>query len=125
MNDFKKGYYHTTNIVKDEKGDLVRDSHSILSRWRNHFSQLLNVHGIIDVRQTKIHTAEPIVPEPSAFEFEFVIEKLKSQKSPGVDQIPAELIKSGSRKFAFRSINLLILFRIRRNFLRSGRSPSL
>jgi len=29
----------------DEKGDLVRDSHSILDRWRNHFSQMLNVYG--------------------------------------------------------------------------------
>jgi len=43
INDFKKGYQPTTNIVKDEKGDLVTDCHSILLRWRNHFSQLLNV----------------------------------------------------------------------------------
>ena len=31
--------------------------HSILARWRNHFPQLLNVHGVNDVRQTEIHTA--------------------------------------------------------------------
>jgi hypothetical protein len=30
--------YRDINIVKDEKGDLVTDSHSILARWRNHFS---------------------------------------------------------------------------------------
>ena len=29
INDFKKGYQPRTNIVKDEKGDLVADSHSI------------------------------------------------------------------------------------------------
>jgi hypothetical protein len=46
-----------TNIVKDEKVDLVTDSHSILVRWKNHFSQVLNVHGVDDVRQTEIHTA--------------------------------------------------------------------
>jgi hypothetical protein len=45
MNDFKKGYQHRTNVVKDEMGDLVTDSHNILVRWRNHFSQLLYVHG--------------------------------------------------------------------------------
>jgi len=46
INDFKKGYQPRTNIVKDEKSDLVADSHSILARWRNDFSQLLNVqHG--------------------------------------------------------------------------------
>ena len=36
--DFKKVYQPRTSIIKDEKGDLVADSHSILARWRNHFS---------------------------------------------------------------------------------------
>jgi hypothetical protein len=63
-----------------------------VARWRNYFSQLLNVHGVNDVRQTDLHTAEPLVPEPSALDFKLAIEKLKSHKSPGIDQIPAELI---------------------------------
>ena len=37
------------------------------------------------------------MPEPSTFEFELVIEKLKNHKSPGIDQIPAELIKADGR----------------------------
>jgi hypothetical protein len=37
------------------------------------------------------------VPEPSALEVELAIEKLKSHKSPGIDQIPVELIKAGRR----------------------------
>jgi hypothetical protein len=37
-------------IVKDEKGDFIADSHSILAMWMNHFLQLLNVHGVNDVR---------------------------------------------------------------------------
>jgi hypothetical protein len=56
--NFKKGYQPRTNIVKDEKGDLRADSHSILARWRNHFSQLLNIHGVNDVRHTELHTAD-------------------------------------------------------------------
>jgi len=52
---------------------LVTDSHSILARERKYFSQLFNVHGVSDVRQREIHTAEPLVPEPSAFEVEVVI----------------------------------------------------
>jgi len=77
INEFKKGYQPRTNIMKDDKGVLVADSQTILVRWRKYFSQLLNVHGINDVRQTEIHTAEPLVPEPSACEFELPIEKLK------------------------------------------------
>ena len=56
---------------------MVTDFHSILARWRNHFSQLLYVHGVSDVRQTEIHTIEPLVPEPSAFDGEMAIEELK------------------------------------------------
>ena len=32
INDFKKGYRPRCNIVKDEKGDLVADSHSIVEK---------------------------------------------------------------------------------------------
>jgi hypothetical protein len=51
INYFKKGYQPRNNIVKNEQGDLLVDSHSILARWRNYFSQVLNVHGVNDVRQ--------------------------------------------------------------------------
>ena len=89
----KKSYQPRINIAKDDKGDLVANSHSILAKCKNYFFQLLNVHCVNDVRQTEIHTAaERLVLEPSAFDFELAIEKLKSHKSPGIDQIPAELI---------------------------------
>jgi len=108
FSDFKKGYQPRANIVKDEKGDLVTDFHSILARWRNHFSQLLNICGVNDVGQTEIHTAEPLLPEPSACEFELDIEKLKSQKSPGIDRVLAELIKAGGRTICYE-IHILII----------------
>ena len=41
-------------FLKDEKGDVVTDCHSILARWRNYLSQLLNVHGVNDVRRTEM-----------------------------------------------------------------------
>jgi len=61
--------------VKDEKGDLVADSHTIVARWRNYFSQLSNVHVVKDVRQAEIHTAELLVHEPRATEFELATDK--------------------------------------------------
>jgi bacterioferritin-associated ferredoxin len=96
-----------------------------LARWRKYFFPLLNVHGVNDIRQTERHTAEPLVSEPNAFEFESAIEKLKIHKSPVIDQIPTQQIKAGVEQFAMRSINLLSLFGIRRNCLRCGRSRSL
>jgi hypothetical protein len=96
IGDFQKGHQPRTNIVKDE-GDLVTDCHSILARWKNHLSQLFSVQGVSYVRQTDIHIAEPLMPEPSAFEVEMATEKLKGNKSPDVDQIREELIKAGDR----------------------------
>jgi hypothetical protein len=53
------------------------------------------VHNFSDVRQIEVHTAEPLVPGPSLLEVEIAITKLKKYKSPGSDQIPAELSQAG------------------------------
>jgi hypothetical protein len=76
--EFKRGYQLRNNLVKDENGDLLADSHSILNRWKNYFSQLLNVHNVDDDRQIEVHTAEPLVPDPSCLEIEVAIARLKS-----------------------------------------------
>jgi hypothetical protein len=72
INDLKR-----TNLVKDENGDLLADSHNILNRWK-YYTLLLNVHRVSHVRQIEIRIAEPIVPDPSLFEVEIAIAKLKS-----------------------------------------------
>ena len=84
------------------------------------------MHGVKDVGQAEIHTAEPLVPDPSASEVELAIDKLKSHKTPGIDQIPAELIKVGGRTMCLEihKLILLLLFGRRRNCLKSGRSRS-
>ena len=56
----------------------------------------------------EIHTVEPLVPEPSSFEVELAIGKLKYHKSPGIDQIPAELIKAGGRTICSAIHKLII-----------------
>jgi hypothetical protein len=47
---FKKGYQPRTNLVKDERGDLLADPHKIVNKWKNYFCQLLNVQGRGGVR---------------------------------------------------------------------------
>ena len=41
-----------------------------VDRWRKHFSHLLNLHRVNNVRQTEIQTAEPLAHDPNAFEVE-------------------------------------------------------
>jgi hypothetical protein len=107
-------------LVEGENGDLT-DSHSILNGWKNYFCQLLNAHGVNDVRQIEMHTAEPLAPEPSPSEAEIAIEELKWYKSPGIYQVPAELIQTGGKTLCSRSTNLLIVSGIK-NFQSSGRN---
>jgi len=68
----------------------------------------LNAHGVNDGRQREIDTAEPLLPEPSAFEDELAVEELKSKKLPGTGQIPAELIKVGGRTILYEIHKLII-----------------
>jgi hypothetical protein len=54
---------------------------SIVARWRNNFSQRLNVHRVNVVRDTEINTEEQLVPETSAFEVKLAIETIKRHNS--------------------------------------------
>ncbi|KAJ4429891.1 hypothetical protein ANN_22095 [Periplaneta americana] len=97
IKEFKNRYQPRVNVIKDENGDLLADSPPVLNRWKNYFAQLLNVHrpDRNDRDETEIKTAEPFIPEPTLSEVEIAIENLKKYKSPGIDQIPAELIQEG------------------------------
>jgi hypothetical protein len=57
----------------------------------------LNVLNVSNVRQIEVHMAWSLVPGPSHLEVEIAIAKLKKYKSPGSDQIPAELIQAGGK----------------------------
>jgi hypothetical protein len=94
-------------LVIDENGDLLADFYSIFNRWKNFFCQLLNAHGVNDVRQTEVHTTEPLVPEPSSFEIETNIGKLVTYKSAGIDQILAEFIQTGGNTSCFEIHKLI------------------
>jgi hypothetical protein len=99
INEFKKDYQPRTNLVKDEKGDLLADPHKIVNRWMDYFCQLLNVQRVGDIRQTEIQTAEP-----SMSEAEVAIGKLKRYKLPGADQIPSNILLSRLISYADESI---------------------
>ena len=94
IKDFKKGYHPRVNVIKNQNKELLADSNSILNRWKDYFSQLLNMHEDNDVGEIEIKTAEPLIPDPTLLEVEIAIEKLKKYKSPGIDQIPKELIQN-------------------------------
>jgi hypothetical protein len=83
----------------------------------------LNVHEAGGVRQTEIHTAELFVSEPSAPDVEVAMGKLETYKSPGADQIPAELNQAGGETLRSK-IHKLKLVWYKETCLTSGNSQS-
>jgi hypothetical protein len=55
----------------------------------------LNLLRASDIRQEEIHTAGPLVTDPTTFGAEIAIEKWKNYKWPGSVQISAELNHTG------------------------------
>jgi hypothetical protein len=55
----------------------------------------LNIHRVNDIRHIEIHAAQSLIFQLSPFEPETATEKLKHCKSPGIDQIPAEIVQAG------------------------------
>jgi hypothetical protein len=110
INEFRKGYQPRINIIKGENDNLLADPQNVLNRRKNFFNQVQNVHGVHDVMD--IHMTEPLVPEPSLVEVEIAIGKLKSYKSPGADQILAELIKAGVKHYILRYTDLFVLYEV-------------
>jgi hypothetical protein len=75
---FKKGYKSRSTLVKGDNDNIFADSHKVLNRWNTYFSQLLNIQRVSDVRQIEVHTAEPLVPDPSPFEVEICYCKVEN-----------------------------------------------
>jgi hypothetical protein len=53
-----------------------------------------------------MHIVEPLKTDPSHFEFEIAIEKLK-RYMPAIDQTPAEIIQIGGNKFRYEIHELI------------------
>ena len=77
--------------MKNENGESLANTNSILNSWKDYFSQLRNVGKDNTVVQIEIQTSEPLIPEPTLLEIAIAKEKLKKYKSPDIDKIPPDL----------------------------------
>ena len=64
INEFKKGYQPRAYVIKKHDGKIVADIISILSRWEQIFSDLLNVNQSTSHGGSEVYTAEPDILEP-------------------------------------------------------------
>jgi exonuclease III len=102
--------------VHDKQGKLLNNSHDRLRRWREHFSELLNVSTTTDSTTGQQIPITQLSPEeqsrqdksPSLKEVEDAIRRMKGGKAPGIDGITADIIKAGGRALSTRLHTLLV-----------------
>lgn len=88
--------------IRDVNGNLLRHEADIRSRWRDHYSSILNQdsevdYSIIDAIP-QFHIATHLDNEISTEEILTAINHLKNNKSPGNDGIPSEVYKTISHE---------------------------
>ena len=91
--------------IQEAGGCLILDAQERLDRWKEYFSKLLNVPSSIDpsvvhqIPAATITSAEELRQDmpPTLNEVEQEINKTKSGKAPGIDDISADILKAGGR----------------------------
>ncbi|XP_072389259.1 uncharacterized protein [Diabrotica undecimpunctata] len=100
----KRGsYISTSNFVRDKNGEMLAAENKIIERWAEYFEDLLNIQNFTDENndnggnngEHEYQMVELEIPPPSMEEITHAIKTLKNNKSPGLDNIDAELIKTG------------------------------
>jgi len=88
-----------------EQNSILTQMGQILNRWKEYFCTLLNTEteGLPDNQQ------DIEIPAPTFNEVCSIINKLKSGKAEGTDNITSELIKYGGRALKQRIYRLIIM----------------
>ncbi len=89
--------------IQNKFGKLLNNSMDKLDRWREYFSELLNVKSVIDpqimeyISSPSLSTTEQERQEkpPTLEEISQALKQMKNGKAPGNDDISADLLKAG------------------------------
>ncbi|CAI6370121.1 unnamed protein product [Macrosiphum euphorbiae] len=108
INYLTGGYKKKERFLKDNNGSLITTNEELAKKWGDYFDTLLNCEAPDEVYSLNlVAEEEQECPEPSLDEIRFQIKILKNHKSPGEDQIHAELLKKGGEEMTFRLWKLI------------------
>jgi Reverse transcriptase (RNA-dependent DNA polymerase) len=96
----RKSFYPRVAICRAKEGEMICSRDGVLDRWKQYFDELLNADfdGSL-YASARLYNKDDRkeVPPPTIDEVELAISRLKNNKSPGADELPAELFKSGNK----------------------------
>lgn len=98
-------------VRSKDRTTLHINRNQILERWQEHYCDLLNSQNPCEPAQLDSIADRPTVREledpPTYEEVSIATQKLKNNKSPGIDGVPGEVIKHGGRALCFRLYQLI------------------
>jgi len=80
--------------IKDKDGKILTNGEQVLNRWKTHTENMYSQPEDQSDRRRLLHRRTEDEPKPLVEEVREATKKLKNQKSPGCDGIPAELWKT-------------------------------
>ncbi|XP_066906751.1 uncharacterized protein [Halyomorpha halys] len=101
VNNIKCGPIRRANLIKDDHGNILMFEGDVQERWREYFKSLLNPREAENCLEDRVQSPVGINDEdleaipPDVEDIEDILSKLKKNKSPGNDGLPAELFKGG------------------------------
>lgn len=108
----RTGYLQQPLLCKSVTGEVIAQEERCIARWAEYFQDLLNVvtapTAPTEEGDLVFESAQPFIEEPSMEEVKAVILELKNNKAPGIDNVPAELLKYGG-ELLWRCMHELIL----------------
>ena len=111
---FTRSRHQIQSPLRSSNGqDLLTDTESILNRWSEHFSGLLNTNRTVQEAALTEIKQRPVKAEldepPDLQDIEKAIDQLKSGKAAGIDGIPPEIWKHGGTALHSKLLELLVL----------------
>ena len=97
MKELTKTKQPQTSVIEDKNGNLLTDSKAVLDQWSEYCKELYQHPIKVDDTLIGTDKSDPN-PEPTQVleeEIKEAMNSIKRGKSPGVDDIPWELIKNG------------------------------
>ena len=107
-------------IIEDKDGTLLTKSDDICRRWKNYCEELFNFNIQKDQEVLKEQVTEERQEEETILmsEVRSAIQELKKNKSPGADNITAELIQNGGET------TFLLMHKLCNEILKTKQWPS-
>ena len=114
VNSVKRGFKPRTTLIKDSMGNIIGNEEQALLRWSEYFLEHFklnkgngNGQSMQERGKDQLQTAELYIKPPDEIDVEMAIDKLKQNKAPGYDLIPAEMIKKGGRELRLAILKLI------------------